>query len=149
MAANKPPFSDRFYGMLLHMLPFEFRLEFGSEMEETFHQQRVETARDHGFFALYRMWSATIADILRMAPREHFSVLWQDVRYALRMMRKNIGFTAAAVMILGLGIGVNTSIFSAVNSILLKPLPYASGDDLVVLRQWRPKLGVNLPTCGI
>ena len=48
MAEGKQPFSDRLYGMLLRVLPFEFRLEFGSDMEETFHQQRVETARDHG-----------------------------------------------------------------------------------------------------
>lgn len=143
MAQGKPPISDRLYGMLLRVLPFEFRLEFGSDMEETFHQQRVETARDHGFAALLAMWWATIADIMRMAPREHVSVLGQDVRYALRMMRKNIGFTAAAVMILGLGIGVNTSIFSAVNSILLKPLPYHDGDGLVVLRQRQSKLGLN------
>jgi len=101
MAQGKQSISDRLYGMLLRMLPFEFRLEFGSDMEETFHQQRVETARDHGFAALLAMWWATIADILRMAPREHVSVLSQDVRYALRMMRKNIGFTAAAVMISG------------------------------------------------
>ncbi|MBZ5620460.1 MAG: ABC transporter permease [Acidobacteriia bacterium] len=145
MSRDKEPFSDRLYAALLRMLPFEFRLEFGSDMEETFRAQRVETAREHGFPALLKMWWATIVDIVRMAPREHASVLWQDVRYALRMMRKNPGFTAAAVTILGLGIGVNTSIFSAVYSILLKPLPYVNGDDLVVLRQRGSRLGMNMP----
>jgi len=62
-------------------------------------------------------------------------VLAQDTRYALRMMRRNAAYTTAAVLILGLGIGVNTSIFSAVYNVLLKPLPYLRGDDLVVLRQ--------------
>jgi putative ABC transport system permease protein len=144
MPKSRLPFPDRVYAALLRILPFEFRLEFGSDMEETFRMQRVETAREHGFPALLRMWWATIADIVRMAPREHASVLWQDVRYALRMMRKNPGYTAAAVMILGLGIGVNTSIFSAVNSVLLKPLPYLNGDDLVVLRQRGSRMSVNL-----
>ena len=55
----------------------------------------------------------------RMAPREHLSVLAQDTRYALRMMRRNPGYTAAAVLILGLGIGMNTSIFSAVDTVAL------------------------------
>ena len=61
---------------------------------------------------IVRMWWATITDIVRMAPREHVSVLAHDTRFALRMMRKNRGYTLAAVLILGLGIGANTSIFS-------------------------------------
>jgi predicted permease len=137
--------SDRLYGALLRMLPFEFRLEFGSDMEETFRLQCMETARDHGLPALLRIWWATIADIASMAPREHASVLWQDIRYALRMMRNNLGYTAAAVTILGLGIGANTSIFSAVNGVLLQPLPYLQGDDLVVLHERGSKIGGNVP----
>jgi putative ABC transport system permease protein len=133
--------SDRVYGGLLRLLPFDFRAEFGSEMEAVFHEQRVETGRDRGSAALLRMWGSTVADIFRMAPREHVSVLGQDIRYALRMMKRNAGYTAAAVVILGLGIGVNTSIFSAVYNVLLKPLPYLEGDDLVVLRQPASKLG--------
>src|SRR5579872_6951811 len=132
MFRARQPLSDRLYGALLRVLPYEFRLEFGSDMEETFHMQWVETRREQGLGALLCMWWATIVDILHMAPRDHASVFWQDTRFAVRMMRKNLGYTAAAVMILGLGIGVNTSIFSAVNSVLLKPLPYAQGNELVV-----------------
>jgi len=134
----KQAWPDRCYGALLRVLPFDFRLEFGSDMEEAFHMQRVEVAREDGFPALLRMWSTTIADIVTMAPAEHVSVLHQDVRYAFRMMRRNRGYTAAAVLILAAAIGVNTSIFSAVHSVLLKPLPYVNGDDLVVMRQSRP-----------
>src|SRR3954454_19287386 len=134
-------FGDRVYAGLLRLLPFDFRAEFGSEMEEVFREQRADTGRQRGAAALFKMWGTTFADICRMAPREHLSVLVQDTRYALRMMRRNLAYTVAAVVILGLGIGVNTSIFSAVYSVLLKPLPYAQGDDLVVLRQPAAKLG--------
>src|SRR5215467_8665864 len=92
---------DRVYGALLRLLPFDFRSEFGSEMVEVFREQREELRRERGISALFRMWWATASDIVRMAPREHLSVLAQDARYALRMMRRNLGYTTAAVLILG------------------------------------------------
>ena len=138
---QQEPFSDRFYRQLLRILPFDFRTEFESEMKQVFREQRTDVEQHRGVRGLLKMWWATILDLFRMAPREHWSVLSQDARYAWRMMRKNAAFTIGAIFILGLGIGANTAIFSIVNSVLLKPLPYIDGERLVILRQPESKLG--------
>ncbi len=60
--------------------------------------------------------------------------VWQDVRYSFRMMRKNPGFTAVVVLVLAVAIAANTSLFSVVNAVMLRPLPYKDSHELVWIK---------------
>jgi putative ABC transport system permease protein len=71
----------------------------------------------------------------------------QDIRYALRTLRKQPIFTLVAVLTLALGIGANTAIFSLLYQILLRPLPYPAADRLVFV--WNTYPGINLPQASV
>src|SRR5215510_4067253 len=67
----------------------------------------------------------------------------QDLRYCARMLTKNYGFTLAAVLCLGLGIGVNTSVFSVVQALLLRSFPVPQADQLVVITRGKRNSPIN------
>ena len=69
--------------------------------------------------------------------------LWQDLKFAVRMLRKNPGFAAVAILTLALGIGANTAIFSVVHTVLLQPIPYQGAERLISILQFDSGTGTR------
>lgn len=119
----------RIYRALLLAYPAEFRHEYGPEMTQLF-EDRLRLERP------LRLWLDAIADIALNAPKEHANILVSDLRYGRRMLKKTPGFTLIAVLAIALGVGATTSIFSLVNAVLLRSMPYRDAGRLCYL--WSP-----------
>lgn len=86
----------------------------------------------------------------RMRNRiEWFDNFLRDIRFAARQMARNPGFAATAIFTLALGIGANAAIFSLVDAIILRPLPYPNPDQLIGLGQWRNQAGEGYVQTGV
>ncbi len=122
------------YKALLHCYPAAFREEYGNQMLLMFSEQLGEARRSGGWLQQASLWIRASADALVVAPREHWHVVVQDLRYAMRMMAAAPGFALVAVVSLALGIGANTAIFSLWNGVLFAALPGVDKpEQLVVL----------------
>ena len=126
---------------LLILYPAEFRHEYGREMTFDFAELYREAAGrpwPARAAAVAALWLDTIADLAWSAPREHMDTIIRDVRYGARMMLRERAVTAVAVLALALGAGANTAIFSVVDGVLLRPLPFPETERLVRIEAEKP-----------
>ncbi|HLJ46665.1 MAG TPA: ABC transporter permease [Bryobacteraceae bacterium] len=124
----------RTYRGLLHFYPAAFRAEYGEEMCAIF-SQRLRLASG---FARLGVWIAVFFEVLFNALAVHFDILWQDLRYTGRALRRAPGFAITAILVTALGVGANTAVFSLTDHVLIRPLPFPQSDRLVKLWERLP-----------
>lgn len=123
----------RIFETMLWCFPAPFRQEYGAEMVRTFSYELREARRRNGWRAEAAIWLRSISDVITTAPQEHYHVIKQDVRYALRTLLAQPTFTAVAVLSLALGIGANVAIYSLIDGVLRRLLPVQNPQELVML----------------
>ena len=143
-------FARRIYAALLRLYPAAFRRRFGDDLAELF-ADKYRRAASQGLTSLVRFWIRIARDTVVTSVAERFDPsqvshergplmegLLKDVRYAFRTMARRPALSVTIVLTLALGIGANTAIFSLVNTVLLRPLPYPEPERLTMV--WEQQL---------
>ncbi|MGH9822010.1 MAG: ABC transporter permease [Blastocatellia bacterium] len=166
---------QRAYRILLLVYPLDFRVENREEMSKAFSKLLQEEAVRNGRIGAIKLWLRGAFDVLWSAaglrmeklgrvkgrgiavtantgpgvryrgPMQNWS---QDLRYSIRSLTAAPGFAISSVIVLALGIGANTAIFSVVNGVLLRPLPYRDADEIVSVGEYLGsigRVGLNIP----
>jgi predicted permease len=123
---------DKLYRLLTRFYPARFREEYRGPMVRQF---RDECRDAQDWRARTRLWLRTIGDLATSLPAEIVRELSQDLRYSLRLYRSRSFSAALAVAALGLAIGASTGVFSVLNALLLRGLPFSDPARLVELRR--------------
>jgi predicted permease len=132
------PFSLKLYRFLLKLYPAGFRDDYAGPMEREF---RDELSESSGGFALAKLWVRLLTDLAVSTPLQFSRELFQDARHTLRLWAKRPGQTGFAILALAIGIGANTGVFSVVNALLLRSLPFHDPSRLVSLGTFFPPHG--------
>jgi hypothetical protein len=146
---------------LLHLFPAAFRERYEDEVLEILQARSRDVRRRQGWIGFGRMWLYQSFDLFRAAwsertharprvsgprspriapKRRHLrgesllATVRQDIKFGIRTLARNPLFTLVAILTLGLGVGATTSIFSVVDGVLLRPLPFDDPDELTVLQ---------------
>src|SRR6185312_2033596 len=122
--------SAKFYRLLLKLYPARFREEYEGMMERQFRDEYRETT---GPGARFQLWWRAIGDVLKSAPEQFVSEVMLDLKHSLRVYRTRRLSVSLAVVALGLAIGASTGVFSVVNALLIRRLPFSKPEQLVEL----------------
>ncbi len=125
--------ATRLFRWMARLLPFDFRREYGPDMERAFADDLNDPARRERPSRIWTTCARAVAGIAPIAIREHAAIAWQDIAYAVRVLATQRGFTITALLSLAFGIGATTATFSLVDVLFLHPLPVADEDRLVAV----------------
>ena len=114
-------FSLRVYRLLLKLYPASFREDYHAPLQQQFREELVEVT---GPRALARFWARTLWDFALSMPVQLAREVGQDSRHALRLWRQRPAHTLFAIAVLAIAIGANTGVFSVLNAVLLRSLPF-------------------------
>jgi putative ABC transport system permease protein len=129
---------DRRYQWLLRLLPPSFREDHGTELLQVWRDERRDATADGARRRWCGHWMSAARDTVRVAPREHAATAVRNLRFAVRRLRRAPAFTITAILTLALGTGATASVFSLVNAVLLRPLPWRSPDAVGLIWPIQP-----------